>query len=412
MKVYLLTFHGSVNYGAVLQALALSKTLGSLGYACEVIDYNRELHHKNFLKSYSKSFKGKLYQALQYPQKFKLHKKFDNFIKANMPLSSKAYNGFGALSSEVFDENAAFIVGSDQVWNCELTENNYHYFLDFTASENKFSYAASFGVSDISGWENKARVLELLQQFKSISVREESGAEIIKKELNRESTVVCDPTFLLEKSDWEQVASLNDRGKYVLLFMLSYNKDLHERARELKNTLLGLSEVKIDALVNCIGMSRGDAFRYTEAEDFDAVMQTNIKSTYLISQVFANYFIENSIEGNILNISSVSGIRPANTPYMISKWGMNGLTKGMAKQLIKYGIVVNGIAPGPTATEMLRLDGSNLSYEGAPAKRFTAPAEVGNLAVFLLSDMARMIVGETIAISGGCGNLTYDDIPY
>lgn len=180
----------------------------------------------------------------------------------------------------------------------------------------------------------------------------------------------------------------------------------------LKNTLLGLSEVKIDALVNCIGMSRGDAFRYTEAEDFDAVMQTNIKSTYLISQVFANYFIENSIEGNILNISSVSGIRPANTPYMISKWGMNGLTKGMAKQLIKYGIVVNGIAPGPTATEMLRLDGSNLSYEGAPAKRFTAPAEVGNLAVFLLSDMARMIVGETIAISGGCGNLTYDDIPY
>lgn len=233
MKVYLLTFHGSVNYGAVLQALALSKTLGSLGYACEVIDYNRELHHKNFLKSYSKSFKGKLYQALQYPQKFKLHKKFDSFIKANMPLSSKAYNGFGALSSEVFDENAAFIVGSDQVWNCELTENNYHYFLDFTASENKFSYAASFGVSDISGWENKARVLELLQQFKSISVREESGAEIIKKELNRESTVVCDPTFLLEKSDWEQVASLNDRGKYVLLFMLSYNKDLHERAREL-----------------------------------------------------------------------------------------------------------------------------------------------------------------------------------
>lgn len=169
---------------------------------------------------------------------------------------------------------------------------------------------------------------------------------------------------------------------------------------------------KIDVLVNNAGLSFGSSIGNTSEADFDETLNTNLKGTYFLSQVVSNYMIENHIEGNILNISSVSGIRPAITPYMVSKWGITGLTEGLAKKLIKYGIVVNGIAPGPVATEMLGLDGNDLNYEKAPAGRYSSPEEIANLAIFLISDMGRMIVGDTVYITGGCGNLTVDDINY
>lgn len=169
---------------------------------------------------------------------------------------------------------------------------------------------------------------------------------------------------------------------------------------------------KIDTLVNNAGMSAGAMLGKTTVVDYDKTVDTNLKGTYFLSQSIVNYFIREKIEGNILNVSSVSGIRPAISPYMVSKWGINGLTKGMAKKYIKYGIVVNGIAPGPTATEMLSLDGENLNYDKSPTGRYADPIEIANLALFLIGDTGRMIVGETVCITGGCGNLTFDDIVY
>lgn len=173
-----------------------------------------------------------------------------------------------------------------------------------------------------------------------------------------------------------------------------------------------VSGFRIDTLINNAGISCGSAIGGTTEKDFDSTIDTNLKGTYFFSQEFSNYLINNNIEGNILNVSSVSGVRPVISPYMLSKWGINGLTEGLAKKLIKHNIVVNGIAPGPTATEMIGKDGSDLSYIKAPAKRFSDPAEIGNIAVFLISKCGRMIVGDTIYITGGCGNLTLDDITY
>lgn len=169
---------------------------------------------------------------------------------------------------------------------------------------------------------------------------------------------------------------------------------------------------RIDILINNAGVQTGSAIGKTTEVDFDNVINTNLRGTYFITQLFSNYLIENEIKGNILNISSVSGYRPAISPYMVTKRAINGLTEGLAKKLIKYGIVVNGIAPGPVATRMIGKDGTDLMYNNSPAKRYVSPVEVANLAVYLISDMARMIVGDTIYITGGCGNLTYDDIAY
>lgn len=229
-KVYLLTFHGSVNYGAVLQAYALSKTLTQLGCDCQVIDYNRERHHKNFLAIQKNGIKSIIVQLLQLPSKYALHKKFDSFTKSHMNLTD-AFNGHGALYGTAFEDDATYITGSDQVFNCQLTGDNFHYYFDFTNSPDKYSYAASFGVSDIDDWQCKDKVVELLSQFKRISVREESGADIVKKYLGVDTQVVCDPTFLLDKEHWSKVAKPINEDKYIALFMLSKNEELINKAK-------------------------------------------------------------------------------------------------------------------------------------------------------------------------------------
>ena len=169
---------------------------------------------------------------------------------------------------------------------------------------------------------------------------------------------------------------------------------------------------EIDILVNNAGISGETSIGQTTEENFDSILDTNLKGTYFLAQAFANYLIQNHIHGNILNVSSSSSNRPIISPYMLSKWGVSGLTEGLAKKFIKYDIVVNAIAPGPTATDMLKRNKDSLAYEGSPSKRINDVYEVANLAVILISDIGRMIVGETVYVTGGCGTLTFDDIEY
>ena len=105
---------------------------------------------------------------------------------------------------------------------------------------------------------------------------------------------------------------------------------------------------KIYIFVNNAGINGGDLFPNTMEEDYDRILETNLKGMYFISQEIANYMISNQIPGNILNITSSSALRPAISPYIVSKWGERGLTLGMAKKYLPYGIIVNGLAPGRT----------------------------------------------------------------
>lgn len=132
-----------------------------------------------------------------------------------------------------------------------------------------------------------------------------------------------------------------------------------------------------------------------------------------MSQAIINYMITNKIKGNILNVTSSSALRPAISPYILSKWGERGLTLGMAKKYLPYGIIVNGIAPGSTATAMVKNNDLNdLNCDYTPTKRYIAPEEIGNIATILVSDMGKMIIGDTVYITGGAGIITYDDIKY
>ena len=138
-------------------------------------------------------------------------------------------------------------------------------------------------------------------------------------------------------------------------------------------------------------------------------MDTNLSGAFFMTEQVARYFIRNGIRGNILNITSASDLRPATSAYQMSKWGLRAFTMGAAKSLIQHGIVVNALAPGPNDH---RMDANIAKHPTCPAGRYASLEEIANLAVILMSDLGRMIVGETVHATGGSGNLTLDDVEY
>lgn len=149
-----------------------------------------------------------------------------------------------------------------------------------------------------------------------------------------------------------------------------------------------------------------DFWQMTEKE-YDRVMNINLKGTYFFCQTAAKYLKERKKGGDILIVSSSRGSEPAWSPYGISKWALNGMTKGLAKELAPYGINVNAIAPGSTATNLLGYEkGESIYCEDNSAHRLSMPEEVANLASLLVSDAGKMINGEIVHISAGRG--TFD----
>lgn len=182
---------------------------------------------------------------------------------------------------------------------------------------------------------------------------------------------------------------------------------------EIQNKLMGGGKkLKISILCNNAGV-QGAQFGFAKEEEYDNVMDTNLKGVFFLSQLVARYMVDNHIEGNILNIASSSSLRPAANAYILSKVGIKEFTSGMAKSLISYGIVVNGLAPGPTATPMLvKEKNPNLAIGHNPLGRYALPEEIANMAVILTSNMGRTIVGSIVYMTGGGGTLTFEDVHY
>ncbi len=166
---------------------------------------------------------------------------------------------------------------------------------------------------------------------------------------------------------------------------------------------------KIDILVNSAGVLAKASFMDMTEEEYDEIMDTNAKGTFFMSQAMGKFMIERKIKGHILNVTSSSALRPAWTPYQMSKWAVRGLTLGLADTLLPYGIVVNAIAPGPTATPMVGKEvggGKSIYMSNSPSGRYAVPSEIANLAVFMVSDMGNMVVGDTFYMTGGSGVIT------
>lgn len=141
--------------------------------------------------------------------------------------------------------------------------------------------------------------------------------------------------------------------------------------------------------------------------EFDRVMNINLKGVFFACQYVGKYMKENKIKGSILVVSSSRGSEPAWSPYGISKWGLKGLVEGLGKMLIPYGINVNAIAPGSTATGLIGIkEGDSITSEENGMNRLIMPDEVATLAKLLVSDAGKMIDGEVVHIAAGRG--TFD----
>lgn len=215
------------------------------------------------------------------------------------------------------------------------------------------------------------------------------GANVIIAGTSEEKLKAC--VGKLQHSD--------NRLKYVTLHLddvASFEDKLAEAS--------ALFDAPIDILINAAGLIGKHSFLETTEEEFDRVFDVNVKGAYFMCQTFAKYFIKNHIEGKILNISSSSALRPAWGPYQMSKWAIRGFTVGLADVLLPHNIVVNAIAPGPTATSMLgKKDEEDLSLPSSPIGRYTTPEEIAELALLLVSDLGNIVVGDTLYATGGSG---------
>lgn len=234
-KIGIMTFQRAVNYGANLQAYALLKTLQKNGVDAQLIDYrceNIESLYRPFSLKRCASMSSKIKKLIKCVQSAQKRRRFDEFSDKYFDLSPTCKNKNEL--KEVTKKYDAIISGSDQVFNIEETGGDFSYYLDFAAEhQKKYAYAASFGsAAVINGY--KEEVSDLLDKFDEITVRETSALDIIKGNSNKTATMALDPTFLLDKSEWEKISKepKNAAKKFVLVYMMAGSDAVLEKAKE------------------------------------------------------------------------------------------------------------------------------------------------------------------------------------
>lgn len=174
----------------------------------------------------------------------------------------------------------------------------------------------------------------------------------------------------------------------------------------------------IDVLVNNAGIVIGGDFLDIKEEDFDRVIQVNLKGVFTVSQAVARQMVaqieQGGPPGTIVNMSSVNAVFviPSQLPYSVSKGGVNQLTKAMALSLASYGIRVNAVGPGSIMTDMLGAvvtddEMRRRILSRTPLGRIGEPEEIASVVAFLASDDASYISGQTIYADGGRLPLNY-----
>ena len=161
---------------------------------------------------------------------------------------------------------------------------------------------------------------------------------------------------------------------------------------------------QLDCVVNNAGITRDGLLMRMKEADFDAVIDTNLKGAFLVTQAATRPLLKTS--GRIINIASVVGIsgNPGQANYVAAKAGLIGLTKSVARELASNGVTVNAICPGFIETDMtdeLTEEQRNLSLGQIPLKRFGQTDDIASLVSFIASDEARYITGQTLAVDGG-----------
>lgn len=160
----------------------------------------------------------------------------------------------------------------------------------------------------------------------------------------------------------------------------------------------------IDYVINSVGIIDDQLMMMMDNRCFDSVIETNLKGAFLISKLSLPYLLDQKRDTAIVNISSIAGLKgiAGQTNYCASKAGIIAMTKSLSKEVAHKNVRVNTIAPGYINTQMTNKLEKEVT-KSIPMKRMGKPEEVANIVLFLVSDGASYITGETIVADGGIG---------
>ena len=250
LKTASITYHAAHNYGAMLQAYALQRTILSLGAGNEIINLRTKVQRAHYpgvdehLFVTLPHFLGWLLYGGPFSRLHKKYRLFESFLKENLVLTEE-YDDPEQLSEDGIDADL-FIAGSDQIWNTSQTDYNDAYFLPFVRTKRKVSYAASMGLmpSETVSEDQYDKIRSYLSGFKAISVRDEASHDLASRLTGKEILQHPDPTLLLDRDTWDHLSGDCPlvKGRYVLVYYPSTLRELDDLALKV-GKLLGMKVV-------------------------------------------------------------------------------------------------------------------------------------------------------------------------
>lgn len=319
-KVGVITFHEANNYGAVLQAVALQITLNKIGADAYLINYRPETDYGFKLKLSPRNIP---YIPFLNAKK----RKFNHFLNTNSKLTKIATNIEQLkVITKSFD---AIITGSDQVFNPKWRNGDLNYLLSFADPNQRYSYAASFGISELPlEWENK--ITPLLQNYNTISVREASAIELIEN-MGLKGRIDCDPVLLLSKDEWIGLSKTNRLEPYLLLYTLEQNDELLKFARKIAKE----KNLQIVQLTDSLRKTKGDIhyFSYKSPEEFIGAFN---KADYIVTNSFHGLAFSTLLEKDFtVFLQNKNGAPNARLTDFVNKYQIVDRVFGQGGELLK-----------------------------------------------------------------------------
>lgn len=305
-KIGLVSCYFKHNYGSQLQAFALQEFLISKGFSVENIDisklkdfsigkkkyYKSKILDLNFVLSKIGMLNLSIRKKIINSNNFKIRENKFNEFKHNFNLSKK-YSSYRELTENCMDRYTDIVVGSDQLWLPVNVVADF-YTLNWVPNEiNKISYSTSFGFSDISS-KYKNQYENFLKRINHISVREDSGKELIQNNFNLNATKVCDPTLLLTCDEWLRFSGKERKikEKYIFVYFLGKNKMHWDFVNKLKEK----TGCKIVSLNHC-----DEFFKY--ADKCTDISLYDVNPFDFINLIhFAEYICTDSFHGTVFSI--------------------------------------------------------------------------------------------------------------
>jgi|LSQX01.3.fsa_nt_gb hypothetical protein len=242
-RVGLITWHYYPNFGSALQAYALQTVIATEGYSVEIINYRNPIYDRPSVKNYLRIVASKIGSFLGTKVKERYAYSFLNFQMSY--LKQSAYSSHSDEINKQCSKYYSIVCGSDQIWAPNVF--NPVYMINFADGKKirKISYAPSIGLNDLPD-NLVSKYKELLSDFQSISVREESGKELLKEKCGINSTVVLDPTLLLNANEYQLLQKKVDiPDNFVFCYFLNadheYKRTVQEYAKKNNCRIIGWS---------------------------------------------------------------------------------------------------------------------------------------------------------------------------